>query len=266
MFYFSLPYFVENKDFNDKLVDYILGYTDITIASCYGNFPYSYWSGDNNTCCGDNEVFTNSMVQGFLRDVKTSLEIDASNIFLDDIDFFLPHLKMILDNIKDAGHYVKITNPNFIKYLPRSTKGILSVSACYLSQQTAETINSFIESYSNLYSIEIPADYNIEWDKIKDKSKIVIVLGDGCARCENCESCLSIKHSNQFNFSINDIECDKEYNNNWKEQFEEYKLKGFTCFRFKTPKVDQLSTFNKDLINFFIREEDRYEFYSSWVV
>lgn len=272
MLYFYLPYLSENFTLNNYLKLYVkykdmshIFNFDFRIIGQYGNFPYSFFSGDINTCLGDNNVVLYDAARNYC-DGTAVVVIDFSNIFIEEKDLCDAKVKMVLDIFSERGNFISISNPEIKKLIEKEYKGyrfILSENLNLYSEIPIEGIDSLFEIFE-VEKIELPSNYalsNLEKIKnIKNKNKIIIVLQNECSNCsyEVYKNCKIIEHNNQINFSKKSCieSCsEKIYPTDIFNQMEYFKKLGFSNFKISPMFSYDMERFNRFLLDFFIKKE-----------
>ena len=273
MYNFIVPHLYENKTFNIALRNFIrnplnahkLNVKNVNIEFAYGNLPFSFWSGEINTCNGSNFVITEKEFQTFLMEQRELAYIfDCSNLLLTEQHFLDAHIKMVLSNLAYRGHYLKVSNlkikdiieqlyPNGFNFILSSLSGLSDVIIPFDA-----LIEDSIFSY-----IDIPHFYNINMiQDIKYKNKCIYPLLSICSGCDKYLDCIYLEQQSQISFSNQSI-FDK-YNINYtaediQKEFEQAKNLGFSRFRFIAPNLNDIKKFNYALVDFFIKKEYQIE-------
>ena len=234
-------------------------------AGHYGNFPYSFFSGDINTCLGDSKVVLYDYGRIFCNGSLPAI-LDFSNVFLQENDLYDPKIEMVLDLFKDRGNYLLFSNPkikdNILKRC-KNFKTILSENINLFSDIPLSNIDDIFMEFK-VDKIELSSAYiqnNIEELKcIKNKKNIIITLENECNNClyDNFKQCKINEHNNQINFSNNSVfkKClNKCFPVNIYNDILFYKSLGFNHFKIPPMFSYDLEQNNQFLLDLFIKKE-----------
>lgn len=252
MFYISLPYFYQNKKFNQFFSEYVKKNQNklkqpFFIDYCYGSFPWSYWNGGKNNNYGQNILFPEMV--SIIKNYNMPICIDWSNCFLSEQDFCDIHEKATIKASLDST-YFEISDLMLLKHINKNNlnnKIIFSNSSDILYKDI---------SFDNLVQQDyIYLSQNLNTSLIE---KVEINIG-GCYNCpiQVQEECTKIEQASIYSFSEQSkkINCIYSYENkNYYDLILPFLKKGYTHFRINTNYYN-LNNFNLLLINSFIKEE-----------
>lgn len=263
MFYISLPYFYENKKFNDFFKDYIQDCPDaiidkFSIEYCYGAFPWSLWNGGINNHKG--EAVLMPEMESVFNTTNSAMRIDCSNYLLQPMDYFDIHENAILKLLSNTGGVCEISDLQLMDYVNNFDKNIrfiISNNAQLTHLFSEEILNAFAEQDN----IEFITVNNIEAFNTANLNKKKIELSIG--QCLNCSheqflTCCQAENNSIYNFSGLSAfhNCAKAIPiSNYYLLLKPWYQKGFTHFKIMPPMNLLLEEFNQILITSFIKPE-----------
>lgn len=260
MFYISLPYFYQNKKFNDFFKNYIYNHKEqlihyFSIEYCYGAFPWSTWNGGYNTNIGK-AVLVPEMEHIF-NSTENTIRIDWSNCFLKEEDFYDIHENAVLKLLSNTGGVCEISNIDLMNYIinyDKNIKFIISNNFQLLYPFSNNLIKIFSEQ-ENIDFISIDNLSGLDIDNI-DKSKIEIIIKN--CKCENeiFLQCCKNEQINNYDFTkhSNFYNCPKAKHINYLQEILPYYKQGYTHFKIM-PNITNLNDFNINIITSFIKPE-----------
>lgn len=262
MIYFALSDFYNNLHLYNALEAFKRDNQDkmrfkFSISFIRGNFPFSFWNGDKNTNI-DKTILTYDDVINFMAKNMIPFCIDISNLALTKEDILYDnHLKMILTLLANQGHYIRLSNPEFIDLIKTNYTGYFYI----LSEYTSPYIN-----YNDLgfTYIEQPFQLNVLQNQNSDK-RIIVTLRHPCAHCsyEQYLQCINKEQEYQINFSDKSIlsNCNRlDYSTDINLEFDLQRKLGYNHFYIEETDRDFI-------VEFFIKPEyikDFYSFYRSF--
>lgn len=255
MFYFLLPNMYTEYAFNDFLIEYLKNNEDKTnfqarIEMVYGNYPFSFWGGDENNNEQAYEIVTRKESLAFVEAFSVPICIDMGNIYLLNEDIYDRHLNMVIETLAYKGNYVRLSNSTLLNYINDKHFGykFIASSDDIVSQSDIEKFDYFeIPAYMNQYlATEVPYT-----------STTIITLGNKCQFCpkDTVVECRRKEHQNQILFSTKSIlkTCANLVAVDMLEELKILQTLGYN--RFKISPTDE-----QTLIEFFIKPEYQDEF------
>lgn len=229
-----------------------------TIKCIRGNFPFSFWNGDKNTNL-DPTIMTYDDIIKFSQNNMIPFCFDFSNLSLTNEDILYDnHIKMLLKIFENQGHYLRISNPDFIPLIKNIYSGYYFI--------LSELISPYIDykSINDIQLIEQPFQLNALQESNNEKN-IIITLGHPCAHCtyEQYLECIKQEQNYQINFSNQSIlnNCDRlDYSTDIFTELQLQQKLGYQNFYIEETDRDFI-------VEFFIKSEfiiDFYKFYRSF--
>ena len=268
MIYLNLPLLCDNEIFNNTFINYVKAHPNalklpIFIESNYGALPYSLWNGGFNSNYGKNFLYQD--IASLLSKIFAPIRIDFSNILLKENDLFNIHENTILKIFESNGTLIDIGDLNIYNYIQKNYKNYqftLSSNANMIHPFNEDILNIFLEQ-EDFVLITLNSNINLDFSKLKHKSKIEIEIGNTCKNCllEQQECCKSCEMNYQYDFSINTLSnCDKRENFYNDSEFlineiQKYNMLGITHFKIMPPNMNNIKSFNKFLLLNFIKSE-----------
>lgn len=266
----TLPNFIQNLNFNNKLNKYIQKFPNnkkfnFFIGYYSGNYNYNYWNGENNLNF-DKTLLYKDFEE--IRNISSKvLRLNCSNINLNNNDFFNSYNENILKINDEVNNCIELCNLDLYNYIKNnyiSFNYIFSQNADLINEFTPEIINAINEQ--NIFTlIEIPFYYNNNKEflnNIINKQTIEIIIGEKCNNCskEQIKKCKIQENLNQFNFSNKTVyNCNyiNQYNNFsiLEQEIKKFIKMGFSHFKIDTPPYQKNKEFKKFLIKNLIKEE-----------
>lgn len=272
MFYISLPYFHENYKFNLFFKEYIENnrsnrqnklIADFNIEYVYGSFPWSYWNGGINNHKG--QAILSNDIHNFFNRINIPIRIDASNIYINESNYYDIHENTILKIANGTNTSYEISDLNLMSYIAKynlNNKFIISNNAQLLYAFDSNILNIF-QKYQEIELINI--GYNpfeqlkdIDFSQIQNKNKLEISIG----HCQNCSldkylECSKSEQKNIYNFSKLSLftNCQNECKNfNYYNDIKPYLKQGIKHFKIIS-KPNNLTEFNINIIRSFVKPE-----------
>ena len=255
MFYISLPFFYENQKFNNFFKKYIKNNPDKLIAPfdidfVHGSFPWCYWNGSINNNKG--KILLLSDLSNIIDSSLIPINIDLSNLFLKDKDFFDTYGTIISSMLYNC----EISNFNLLQFISQ----YININMVFSISNKIQFFNNFtIEDIEDIISQDFISFFitdNTDID-FKNKNKIRISI-DNCSLCKNKQQCIINENISIYNFSQNIVfnncnQCNNN-NNNYYELILPFIQKGYQYFKIDA-KNDNLNELNESIVKSFIKPE-----------
>ena len=182
---FSLPFFIQNLNFNNFLKQYLKKYPErarflnSSIDSVYGNFSWTYWNGGINNNTGKISLYNDIFMINNQSHIP--IQLNCSNIFLENNDLYDTHMNVIFKLLENNGNLIELSNIQFYEFLSKKYPGY-----DYILSSNADLIHPFDENILNIIisqnafkQIILPERLSLDNNfntNLKNKNKYKIII------------------------------------------------------------------------------------------
>ena len=182
---FSLPFFIQNLNFNNFLKQYLKKYPEkarflnSSIDSVYGNFAWTYWNGGINNNNGKISLYNDIFMINNQSHIP--IQLNCSNIFLENNDLYDTHMNVIFKLLENNGNLIELSNIQFYEFLSKKYPGY-----DYILSSNADLIHPFDENILNIIvsqnvfkQIILPERLSLDNNfntNLKNKNKYKIII------------------------------------------------------------------------------------------
>ena len=274
---FSLPFFIQNLNFNNFLKQYLKKYPEkarflnSSIDSVYGNFAWTYWNGGINNNNGKISLYNDIFMINNQSHIP--IQLNCSNIFLENNDLYDTHMNVIFKLLENNGNLIELSNIQFYEFLSKKYPGY-----DYILSSNADLIHPFDENILNIIisqnafkqiilpeRLSLDNNFNINL-KNKNKYKIIILSKFIHNNLSKEQEFILQEQKNQSLFSEKsiystcdflktDIDIKKEI-----ELIQYYISLGFSNFIIDEQPLYNLTLLNNNIIQLLIKEEYQLNF------
>ena len=274
---FSLPFFIQNLNFNNFLKQYLKKYPErarflnSSIDSVYGNFSWTYWNGGINNNTGKISLYNDIFMINNQSHIP--IQLNCSNIFLENNDLYDTHMNVIFKLLENNGNLIELSNIQFYEFLSKKYPGY-----DYILSSNADLIHPFDENILNIIisqnafkQIILPERLSLDNNfntnlKNKNKYKIIILSKFIHNNLSKEQEFILQEQKNQSLFSEKsiystcdflktDIDIKKEI-----ELIQYYISLGFSNFIIDEQPLYNLTLLNNNIIQLLIKEEYQLNF------
>ena len=274
---FSLPFFIQNLNFNNFLKQYLKKYPEkarflnSSIDSVYGNFAWTYWNGGINNNNGKISLYNDIFMINNQSHIP--IQLNCSNIFLENNDLYDTHMNVIFKLLENNGNLIELSNIQFYEFLSKKYPGY-----DYILSSNADLIHPFDENILNIIvsqnvfkQIILPERLSLDNNfntnlKNKNKYKIIILSKFIHNNLSKEQEFILQEQKNQSLFSEKsiystcdflktDIDIKKEI-----ELIQYYISLGFSNFIIDEQPLYNLTLLNNNIIQLLIKEEYQLNF------
>lgn len=274
---FSLPFFIQNLNFNNFLKQYLKKYPErvrflnSSIDSVYGNFAWTYWNGGINNNTGKISLYNDIFMINNQSHIP--IQLNCSNIFLENNDLHDVHMNVIFKLLENNGNLIELSNIQFYELLSQKYPGydyILSSNADLIYPFNKDILDTIV-SQNVFKQIILPERLSLDNNfnsnlKNKNKYKIIILSKFTHNNLLKEQEYILQEQKNQSLFSEKSIysTCDfLKTNIDIKKEIEliQYYISlGFSNFIIDEQPLYNLTLLNNNIIQLLIKEEYQLNF------
>ena len=241
MNYIKLPFIYNKIEFLNSFYIFSKKYNNylkipLSVTGAHGNYQYTFFNGGVNNNYGKSFIYSDYVQIN--QKLELPLEINCSNLFIDEKDYCNVQLNQILQIHDNGSNSLLLSSIPFWNYLKEKYPNYyfnFSFLADFLHPISVDIINQLTEHFNE---VELPLTFQEDdFSLIKQKNKIIIPIGNKvCKDCKKLKECYIFENKTQIDFSnISSIHLCKKNEKisqlNYIEEIKYYNQFGFNKFK-----------------------------------